>query len=332
MKNPIRSMLALAVGLAFFCCAAVTLAAPLDTAVTKAMQTLSVAKGDPQLLLMTDPPFVRVEGQNALPFLEKAQDLTGCTVGHGNLLFFQRPQSHPLRFMLFHKVSGEAVILSRMEGTWSSQALAMGPAAISQAAFWERTGDYQAGRDLFTLAAVANVWAQDGPYDFLKSAELHNHICPGLTSGYLIAHYIQNHYPLAPGERYTVLASPVWCKEDALQVVLDCTPGKKGLIVKPLSKEQLEAVSVPNPAAILLIWNAKQKTGQGVALSFDFDRIRALSPDGTPKAATVLAALDHLDDPDRFVQAVATFELDEALYNRMIEAGSNPYEVAGLIK
>jgi len=331
MNKPIRSMLALAVGLAFFCCAAVTSAAPLETAVTKAMQTLSVAKGDPQVLLMTNAPYVRVEDQSALPYLGQTQDLTGCTVGHGNLLFFQRPQAHPLRFMLFHKTAGDAVVISRTDGTWSAQALNMGPAAISQPAFWERTGDYQAGEDLFTLAAIANVWAQDGPYDFLKSAELHNHICPGLTSGYLIAHFIQNHYPLAPGERYTVLASPVWCKEDALQVVLDCTPGKKSLIVKPLSEAQLAAVSVPNSAALLLIWNGKQKNGRGVALSFDFDRIRALSPEGTPKAATVLAALDHLGDPDRFVSAVATFDLDEALYHRMIEAGSNPYEVAGLV-
>ena len=89
---------------------------------------------------------------------------------------------------------------------------------------------------------------------------------------------------------------------------------------------------MPNPAALLLIWNGKQKNGRGVALSFDFDRIRALSPKGTPKAATVLAALDHLGDPDRFVQAAATFDLDEALYHRMIEAGSNPYEVAGLVR
>ena len=81
---------------------------------------------------------------------------------------------------------------------------------------------------MFTLASMANVWAKGGPYDFLKSAELHNHICPGLTSGYLMAHYILDHFPLKDGERYTVVACPVWCKEDAFQVVMDCTPGKKG--------------------------------------------------------------------------------------------------------
>ena len=332
MKNWTRSSLFLIVGLMAFCWAAAVIAAPFETAVTKAMQTLSVTKGDPQLLLLTDAPYVTIDGQNALPYLGQAQALTGCSVGGGNLLFFQRPQSHPLRFMLFQKTSGDAVIISRTEGTWSAQMLNLGAEAIAQPAFWKRTGDYQAGRDLSTLAALANIWAKDGPYDFLKSAELHNHICPGLTSGYLIAHYIQTHYPLAPGERYTVLASPVWCKEDAFQVILDCTPGKKGLIVKPLSPEQLKAVTVPNPAAILLIWNGKQKTGRGVALSFGFDRLRALVPEGTPKVASVLAALPHLGDPDRFVSATATFDLDAPLYQRMIEAGSNPYEIAGLVK
>jgi len=331
MKKQIRSTLALALGLVFLCCAAAT-AAPFETAVSTAMQTLSLGKGDSRLLLMTDAPYVRVDGQNALPYLATAQDLTGCSVGRGNLLFFQRPQSHPLRFMLFHKTSGEAVIISPGEQGWSAQNLNLGPATISQPAFWERTGDYQAGQDLFTLAAIANVWAKDGPYDFLKSAELHNHICPGLTSGYLIAHYIQKRYPLAPGERYTVLASPVWCKEDALQVVLDCTPGKNSLIVKPLSEKQKAAVSVPNPAGLLLVWNAKQKTGRGVALSFDFDRLRSLAPEGAPKAASVLAALDHLGEPERFVSAAATFDLDESRYQRLIEAGSTPYEVVGLVK
>ena len=330
-KSP-RSSLVLIVGLIFFCCAASVTASPLETAVSKAMQTLSVTKGDPQLLLLTDAPYVTLDGQNALPYLASAQELTGCMVGRANLLFFQRPQSHPLRFMLFHKSSGDAVIISRLEGTWSAQMLNLGSETIARPAFWKRTGDYQAGRDLFTLAALANVWAQEGPYDFLKSAELHNHICPGLTSGYLLAHYIQAHYPLAPGERYTVLASPVWCKEDAFQVILDCTPGKKGLIVKPLSPKQLQAVTVPNPAAILLVWNGKQKTGRGVALSFSFDRLRALAPEGTPKAASVLSALDHLGDPERFVSAAATFELDESLYQRLTQAGSNPYEVAGLVK
>ena len=205
-------------------------AATVEEAVSRAMKSMGVHKNDTGLLLLTDAPYVREDGACALAYLDQAQELTGCTVGKGNLLFFQRPQNHPLRLMLFTKSSGNAVIISRLGKDFVSETLNAGPAAIADPGFWEKAKSYESGKDMFTLAAIANVWAKDGPYDFLKSAELHNHICPGLTSGYLMAHYILNRYPLANGERYTVVASPVWCKEDALQVIMDCTPGKKGLI------------------------------------------------------------------------------------------------------
>ncbi|BBO87866.1 FmdE family protein [Desulfosarcina ovata] len=305
--------------------------ATFEKTVTQAMDTLNVTQGDSDLLVMTDAPFVMVDGANALPWLDRAQMATGCTVGKGNLLFFQRPQNHAFRLMLF-KRSGAAVIVSR-EGTgWISESVDLGPTVISQPTFWKKTDDYRAGRDLFTLAAVANAWAKGAPYDFLKSAELHNHICPGLTSGYLMAHYILNHYPLSKGERYTVVSCPVWCKEDAFQVIMDCTPGKRGLVVKSLSEEQKANISIAHPAGMVLIWDAKKKSGKGVALSFDFAPLKDLSPKDTPKAAMVLAALEHLDQPDRFVSTAAEFQLDEALYNGIIQAGTNPYALAGLVK
>jgi len=301
--------------------------------VSQAMKTLAVSKGDPDLLMMTNTPYVIINGQCTLSFLDQAQEVTGCTMGKGNLLFFQRAQTHPLRLMLFKKDSGDAVIISREKKAWLKENLNISAATISNPSFWKTVKkDFKAGPDIFSMAAIANVWAKDGPYDFLKSAELHNHICPGLTSGYMMAHYILNHYPLKKRERYTVVACPAWCKEDALQVVLDCTPGKKGMVVKHLSKEQIEKITVPNPAGFLLIWNNQKKTGKGVALSFNFDRLKALSPKDTPKAASVLAALGYLGKPDQFVSTTAEFDLDEKSYNAIVQAGGNPYEIAGLLR
>jgi formylmethanofuran dehydrogenase subunit E-like metal-binding protein len=308
-------------------------AATLEDSVSAAMQTLSATKGDPGLLMLTDAPYVRVNGKSALSYLDRAQALTGCTVGKGNLLFFQRPQTHPLRLLLMKKSeNNDAVIISRKDDQWTSETLRLSPANLASPAFWESVKDSPLGRDVSALATIANVWAQDGPYDFLKSAELHNHICPGLTSGYLLAHYILDHYPLKQGEHYTIVACPVWCKEDAFQVVMDCTPGKKGLIVKRLSKQQQDNISVPNPAGMVLIWDAKKKTGRGAALSFDSDGLRALAPKDATKPARVLAALSFLDKPDRFVTTGAEFELNEDLFNRIIQAGNNPYAVCGLSK
>ena len=276
-------------------------AATLRQETVQAMKTLQFSEGDGNLLVLTDAPYVKVNGACALPYLAQVQDITGCRVGKGNLLFFQRPQDHPLRVMLFNKATGDAVIISLSDREPVAERLNLGLQTISEPSFWKSTERSAAGRDIFTLVAMAHMWAKEAPYDFLKSAELHNHICPGLTSGYLLARYILDRYPLGDHERYIVVACPVWCKEDALQVVLDCTPGKKGMVVKHLNEEQQERISVVNPAGMLLIWNDAEKSGRGVALTFDFDRLRSLAPPDASKLALVLAAADHLDRPDRFV-------------------------------
>lgn len=307
--------------------------ANLDDVITEALQTLKAEKGDRDLLLLTDAPYVMVDGASALPYLDTAQKLTGCTVGGGNLLFFQRSQNKALRLLLRKKSDSRAVIISRDNGKWVQETVLLDPATISTSAFWDKAKkELIAGSDISTLALISTVWAKDGPYDFLKSAELHNHICPGLTSGYLMAHYILNHYPLGENEKYVIIACPVWCKEDAFQVVLDCTAGKKGIFVKQLSDEQKAQIAFDNPAGMVLVWNSTTKTGKGHALTYDSSVLNGLVPAGSPKAARVLVALDYLDAPDRFVATAASFDLDEDLYNTIIQAGSNPYEAAGLVK
>ena len=72
--------------------------------------------------------------------------------------------------------------------------------------------------------------------ELLRSAELHNHICPGLTSGYLIAEYLKKHYPLKDDEKWVVWAVPPWCKDDALQQILDATVGKRCMAVMYIPK------------------------------------------------------------------------------------------------
>jgi formylmethanofuran dehydrogenase subunit E-like metal-binding protein len=104
------------------------------------------------------------------------------------------------------------------------------------------------------------------------------------------------------------------------------------MVVKPLSKAQIDRISFANPAGMILVWNAKKKTGKGVALTFDFDRLKALSSMDSPKAAMALAAVDYLDRPDQFVDTAAEFELDQSLFDQLIQAGGNPYQLARLVK
>ncbi|WP_020587245.1 FmdE family protein [Desulfobacter curvatus] len=299
--------------------------------IEKAMTTLQVIQADRNFLVLTNATAVMTDGKSSLPILEQVQEATGAIVGKGNLLFFQRAQDAPLRIMLFKKSDRSAVIISADNSKWAVDTLDFAPKTVSDPNFWKDAKDkYAAGKDLFTLATLANAWAEGAPYDFLKSAELHNHICPGLTSGYLMAHFILDHYPLGKGQKYTIISSPVWCKEDAFQVVMDQTPGKRGLVVKPLSEEQKEKISIPNPAGMVLIWDQKLKKGKGVALSFDFNTLKGLYPKETPKAASILYTASYLSSPDKFVSVAKEFDLDETMFNAIREAGGNPWEPAGL--
>lgn len=304
----------------------------LDRLISQAMSDLKAAKNDDGLLVLTNAPYHKNSGENSLSALARVQDATGTAVGKGNLLFFQRPQTHALRILLFNKSDRRAVAISRTD-EWVAESLNLDADTVQDAGFWKTAKEkYAAGKDMFTLATLATAWAEGAPYDFLKAAELHNHICPGLTSGYMMAHYILKHYPLEKGQRYTIVASPAWCKEDAFQALMDCTPGKGGLVVKPLSQDQKEKVSVKNPAGFLLVWDGKEKKGKGVALSFDFNTLKTVYLENLPKAATILYTAAYLAFPDKFVSAAAEFDLDEAQYNQMRQAGTNPYEVAGLTK
>ncbi len=299
--------------------------------IKKAMTTLKVTKSDSDILVLTNATAVLTDGKSSLPILAQVQEATGAMVGKGNLLFFQRTQNSALRIMLFKKSDRSTVIISAEKSKWAEDTLDLDPKTILDPEFWKGAKDkYTAGKDLSALVAIATAWAEGAPYDFLKAAELHNHICPGLTSGYLIAHFILNHYPLEKGQRYTIISSPVWCKEDAFQVVMDLTPGKRGMVVKPLPKGEKEKISIPNPAGMVLIWDQKQKKGKAVALSFDFNNLKGLYPEGTPKPASILYTAKHLSSPDKFVTAEKEFDLDETQFNAICEAGSNPWEVAGL--
>ncbi|MGD9161297.1 MAG: FmdE family protein [Desulfobacteraceae bacterium] len=329
-KNKAFSII-LAVCFSFISSAAFT-SATINNEVKQAMNSLNLSQNDDNLLVVTNAPYIKVNNASALPYLKIVQDITGCSVGKGNLLFFQRPQDSPLRMMLFGKTTGDAVIISLKDGRPVTDKVNLNSNIVSKPTFPKDFNSLYASKDLSSLALIASMWANDAPYDFVKSAELHNHICPGLTSGYLLARYLLDKYPLKAGESYKVISCPVWCKEDAFQVMLDCTPGKKGMIVKPLSEKQLQQVTVKNPAGIFLIWNGKKKSGRGVVLSFDFDRLRSLAPEGATKPAIVLAAVNYLNKPAQFVSVGTEFELTENLYDKIFETGVNPYDVLGLIK
>ncbi|MBW1692107.1 MAG: hypothetical protein JRJ70_15440, partial [Deltaproteobacteria bacterium] len=203
-----------------------------------AMSRLTFSKGDPKVLAFTDAGYIAKIGAYTT---EKALDgvmmTTGTSRGKGNLVNVHKPYNATLWFAFFHKESKECVYLEAkgdiLKSYLDRERTERGTALrdfmklkdgeifatiakenidanrlLNNPKAWQKKMIARVfGGNEFSLFTIANLWAMGLPNDFIKVAELHDHICPGLTSGYLIAEYLKKKLPsLAPRHEYTIIA------------------------------------------------------------------------------------------------------------------------------
>ncbi len=317
------------------------------------MQDLKIEKGNPNLLALTDATYVKVNGKTSEGYVDMIQEITGCSIGKGNLLFFHRPITYPLKVVLFRKDTKDAVIITYNGKKTGKVNLNMDGDKATKPDGWkqikEKIGSLS---DTFSMVTIANAWAKSAPFDFLKCCEFHNHLCPGVSTGYQIVQFILEKYQLKKAEKYVWIACPLWCKDDAVQILLDLTPGKRSLFVKQLTADQKKAVSGEKPtdniAGILVIWNNKANKGKAVAFRYDWGKAcqvsgvekKDFSPKGgkknpvfwTTRVKGNWGLMPYLDKPADFVKVVKEVEVSPQMYTKMTTAGVNPYEVLGLTK
>jgi len=313
-------------------------------AVQDAMHTLGVTNETPGLCVLTDAGYVKVDGNTTECCIGTIEQETGCSIEAGNLLPIHRSIDKPLWFTIFDNSTKDCVYAVYKNGAFTATEINIAEENVTTGDGWNATKK-ALGSDAFTIACIANAWGYGAPYDLLKCAELHNHLCPGLTSGYLIAEYIREYYPLGSGESYTWIGCPNWCKEDAIQVLLDLTPGKKGMVVKQRSGE-LFAKEKPL-AGILIIWNDTTKSGRGVAFQYDWGEMCNLSdtnlsdfkpPGGktnplfwTTRIKNSLGFMPYIDQPEMFVSLASDeFNVTSEQLDRVKMAGVDPYVELGL--
>ncbi|MDD3042832.1 MAG: FmdE family protein [Methanosarcinaceae archaeon] len=258
-----------------------------------------------------------------------------------NLINVQNTRNSPLWFAFFDKASGNCTFIE-IKGLTSPELV---PPVTRNIGFEKLYSDQAAwseevnrkvflGRE-FAIVTIANGWAEGLDYELVQCLELHNHFCPGVSSGYVLAKWMEENYPLEAGEQYVVFSCPTWCKEDVFVRLWDATPGKRGLWVSDLSVEEKEALGAP--AGIFVVWNGAEGTGKAVALNFDFDMVRAEcgSKEGDAGwASKYLMDVWMLDENnwEGLVSEIAVIDIDEATLNEMKLADSNPYVTLGLLK
>ena len=330
-----------------------------------AKDKLPFVQGDPNILAMTDAGHAIIGGKVGGTTTEECIDgviaSSGCTIGKANLLLIHRSKEKPLWFAFFNKSSGECVYLEANNSVFGLSVAEV--VALPDDKVFTKIAKANIGADElfanpeawpkvfggneFSIITIANVWAKCAPYEFMKAAEFHNHICPGLTSGYIIVKYLDENLPLQSSrDKYEIIACPPWCKDDAFQVIFDKTVGKRfvAMHLTPEDQKQLpEYYAGPGKggvAGIYIRWNGTTNTGHGMVLAYNRTKTREVSnipPSlesyrGPRKLKTVLSLMDYLDQPETFVTVVKEFDLNgKAELMDLKYAGNNPYVELGLL-
>ena len=305
-----------------------------------AMAEMGFERGDAYVLALTNAGYPVINGQTTEACLDAVMDVTGCTPGKGNLLNILSPPWKPLWFGFYDKKTGEAVYMKvNDDGTgFAVQEMDKIDAetVLADVEGW-KPGVFD------HMLPVVNIWAHEKtPYIFMKAVELHDHLCPGVSSGFLLARYMEKELPIedATNHSYRVIASPNWCKDDYFQMAWDCTPGKSGLFVKKLTADETSALTEKfgtRVAGIFIRWDASSKTGDGLVLGFDFDKATEMSnSEGWPRWAARLQQdiilMDAADSPETFVSTIKEFSLanEDELF-ALQGAGVHPLKVLGVM-
>ncbi len=279
-----------------------------------AMERLGFDRGDEGVLLITDagnPVIGTGEGYPSRYYttegaVDGASATSGCTAGSGNLIIVNRSIYDPLWFAFFSKKAKKCIYLEAsgdVLGKWlereakgeditdeflkvSSDKLFSKISVVGLdpdllitekgARAWDvNFKEKTLGGNEFSIVTICSVWAKGMRYDFIKAAELHNHICPGLTSGIFIIRYLAEHYPPGEGEYYAVWAIPPWCKDDAFQAVFDSTVGKRRMAVMYLPKDIQKKLKpeYQNIAGIYIKFNKKTGEARAIVLGFDWNKL-----------------------------------------------------------
>ena len=300
-----------------------------------AMKTLGAQRGDFNLCVLTDSTYVNVAGRSTEEYVDMVEGETGCSVGKGNLLFFRRPSNYDLIIALYKRDTEECVVI-RYDGQEGRVGkLRIGDEQVYKSDFWKKASKGVSGSDTAGIVTILRAWSSGAPYDFLKCAETHGDVCPGLAWGYFTAKAIQKQYPLRRGEKYVFIACPNACKDDAIQVLLGVTPGKKTMFVKQLTEDQKKQLLVEKGVGILVKWNQSQKKGEGAVLALDMAKIGQIIDLGKPskppaRAMLVSRLIPLLNSSEEFVKVVREFAVTIELMQGLKSAGKNPYEVIGM--
>jgi len=303
-----------------------------------------------KILVITNAGFIRIDGIESPPALDAVSKITGASIGSGSLItlhsapqrplffFFYNPNKEDSLYLEFSSIRRDAKKLKPSIERYESNFLGL----IKQTETFDKIAKEKLmGGNEFRLLMITSLWVKGIPMEMRNSISFHDHFCPGVTSGFYIVEFVKNDFPLAKDESYYVIASPQWCKDDAIQTILNTTVGKRSLAAIPLNDADKRCLSeqAKNVAGIYFKHNRANKTSTGVVLAFDWDKIRTdagikSSQQKSPPSETVNLAgfmFENLKNYKKYVSAIKEFSLkDGEMPEDYARVGVNPWKRLGL--
>ncbi len=290
------------------------------------------------LIALSNAGYAEIDGQGTMPALDGVSEITRASRGANTLVEVHSAPRTPLWFAIYDKKSGYCAYLQvdpdkagktqKASELFSIRSIEKIDAAtlFSAGTFPApdtSTGYKAFGGNEFRIVTIANGVAAGIPAYIARSFEFHDHYCPGVTSGIIMANFAKAYFSGTGTESWFVQGVQPWCKEDALQVILNATPGKSGYGVTYSTPEIRANWLYPNAATIIYHMSAGDAQWEGVVLGFTF-------PSGTTtgcaqytngnlnKLCTDLWSLSNLEDPS----------LIQVYYKFKLPAGKHPKDYA----
>jgi formylmethanofuran dehydrogenase subunit E-like metal-binding protein len=324
-----------------------------ERAAYTAMDQLQFAKGDPDVMVLTNAGRAAVDGQTTERALSGITEISGLQNGDNTLWTVNRADYKPLWFYFYDKDTGKGLYLVPDTSFYS-----MSDAELSTVPYYATfstnklvTGDiYQMladtsvgnetekalGGDAFSIISITNAWAHGAPYDLMSAAMLHNHLCPGILGGYLPIKYTEKVLPITnSSSSYLYVTTSTSCKEDAFPVLWDMTPAKGGAVVdSPLTDNETAALKAKygaSPTMIIVRWDSKAKSGTGIVLGSVAQNSTETyaGPEWGAKPYRVVKAMDTITQPELSVRTLKTFTVDQNMLSDLKNSTNNPYKVIG---
>ncbi len=325
-----------------------------ETALSLIAKASSSKPSKGNMIVMTNAGYAEVNGSCTQGSLDGLASVTGVSRGKNTLVEISSSSWTPLWFAVFDKVSGFCAYLEpkpaeAAKPTEGSKIFFPALFAVAAAEridaeyLFTHASEYNAkfkkrvfGGNEFRVISIANGVAAGAPEYVVRTFKVHNHYCPGVTSGILMAQYVKNHFP-SPKTGYFVQALDPYCKEDALMLLLNATPATKSYaVIYPTDSDKKAAVAEAKNASTI-VYRKDHETGRWKGLVLGFEWASTSCPktgvDIVDKVCADLWYLKRIGKPEDFVKVIKEFDLPEGVAPEdLTRPHANPLKAIGLAK